>query len=118
MTLESVDSPVTVESGNIDLGTAFRDYAQESILRVAGKYFGRLNVGSVHVNREGVLFRCTVNVQMGALKMLSSESQHKDCYVAFKNALEKVEKQLRRTKRELREDKAKRVDKDVVLRGA
>lgn len=44
------------------------------------------------------------------------EAQDKDCYIAFKAALEKVEKQLRRTKRELREDKAVRLDKDLTIR--
>jgi ribosomal subunit interface protein len=116
MALESVDSPISVQSSNVDLGDAFRDFARQNIMRVASKYFGRLNTASVHVTREGLLFRCTVNVQMGALKTMSAESQDKDCYLAFKGGLEKVEKQLRRAKRELREDKATRVDKDQVLR--
>jgi hypothetical protein len=40
----------------------------------------------------------------------------KDIYLAFNAALAKVGKQLRRTKRELREDKPAQTDKDVVLR--
>jgi ribosome-associated translation inhibitor RaiA len=55
-------------------------------------------------------------MQMGALKTMSAEAQDKDCYVAFKSAMDKVEKQLRRAKRELREDKATRIDKDATLR--
>jgi ribosomal subunit interface protein len=116
MKLDSVDTPITVQSSNVDLGDAFREHAQENIRRAAGKYFGRLNTASVHVTREGLFFRCTVNIQIAALKTLSAEFQHKDCYLAFNGALEKVEKQLRRMKRELREDKATRVDKDSSLR--
>jgi ribosome-associated translation inhibitor RaiA len=37
--------------------------------------------------------------------MMSAESQAKEVPLAFREALGKVEKQLRRTKRELREDK-------------
>jgi hypothetical protein len=48
--------------------------------------------------------------------MKSAEGSDKDIYLAFNAALTKVAKQLRRTKRELREDKAERTDKDVVLR--
>ena len=116
MELDSADKVISVQSSNVDLGDTFRDHAKQSIARAAGKYFGRLNTASVHVNREGPLFRCTVNIQMGALRMMSAEAQHKDCYLAFKGALEKVEKQLRRAKRELREDKPTRVDKDMTLR--
>ena len=103
MKLESVDRAVTVQSSNVDLGDALRTHAEESILRVAGKYFGRLKVGAVHFNKEGINYRCTVNMQMGALPMASGEAQNKDIYQAFNAALDKVAKQLRRTKRELRE---------------
>jgi ribosomal subunit interface protein len=116
MDLADLENAITIQSSSVDLSDAFREHAQQGIARVASKYFGHLNVASVHVGREGVLFRCTVNIQMGALKMMSAESQDKDCYVAFRSALEKVEKQLRRAKRELREDKAVRLDKDRTLR--
>jgi ribosome-associated translation inhibitor RaiA len=36
-------------------------------------------------------------------------------YLAFGDALNKVAKQLRRAKREIREDKAERTDKEAVL---
>jgi ribosomal subunit interface protein len=116
MELQSVDKVITVQSSTVDLGDNFRAHAQQSIIRAAAKYFGRINTAAVHVNREGPLYRCTVNIQMGALKMMSAEAQHKECYGAFNMALNKVEKQLRRTKRELREDKAVRTDKDMVLK--
>jgi ribosomal subunit interface protein len=103
MKLESVDRAVTVQSSNIDLGDALRQHAEEAILRVASKYFGRLNVGSAHFNKEGINYRCTVNMQMGALPMASGEAQNKDIYLAFNTALDKVAKQLRRRKTELRE---------------
>jgi ribosomal subunit interface protein len=113
MKLQGVDRTILVQSSNIDLGEVLPDYARTSILQMAGKYFGRLNTATVYFNREGPMYRCTVNVQMGALKMMSGESQNTDIYAAFRIALEKVSKQLRRAKRELREDKAKRVDKHL-----
>ena len=116
MKLQTVDKDITVQSSNVDLGSSLPEHARESILRVASKYFGRLNTASVHFNREGITYRCSVNMQMGALPMKSGEARDKDIYVAFNAALEKVAKQLRRTKREVREDKAERVDKDAVLR--
>lgn len=116
MKLESVDKAIAVQSANVHLGDRLPDYARECILRVASKYFGRLNAASAHFSKEGITYRCSVNVQMGGLPMKSAEAKDKDIYVAFNAALAKVAKQLRRTKRELREDKAERVDKDAVLR--
>ncbi|WP_046868637.1 ribosome hibernation-promoting factor, HPF/YfiA family [Microvirga massiliensis] len=117
MRLESVDKGITIQSSNVHLGDRLPDYARENILRVASKYFGRLNTAAVHFTKDGITYRCSVNMQMGALPMKSAEARDKDIYLAFNAALEKVAKQLRRTKRELREDKAERLDKDVVLRG-
>ncbi|KFG69321.1 hypothetical protein [Microvirga sp. BSC39] len=51
---------------------------------------------------------------MSALKMMSGEAKSADIYAAFKPALERVAKQLRRAKRALREDKAERLDKHVA----
>ena len=116
MDTEAMDRAITVQSSNVDLGDTFRDHAKQNIMRAAGKYFGHLSTAAVHLTREGLNYRCTVNIQMGALKMMSAEAQNKDCYLAFNAALAKAEKQLRRAKRELREDKASRVDKDMVLR--
>ncbi|MBF9196037.1 ribosome hibernation-promoting factor, HPF/YfiA family [Microvirga terrestris] len=110
------DNNILVQSANVDLGDNFPDYAKTNIRQVASKYFGHLSLASVHVTREGITYRCTVNMQMGALKMMSGEAKDKDLYTAFRGALQKTAKQLRRSKRELREDKAERIDKDMLLR--
>jgi ribosomal subunit interface protein len=113
---QGTDKAITIQSSNIHLGDGLPDHARENILRVASKYFGRLNTASAHFTKEGITYRCSVNMQMGGLPMKSAEGSDKDIYLAFNAALTKVAKQLRRTKRELREDKAERTDKDVVLR--
>ncbi|WP_445500974.1 ribosome hibernation-promoting factor, HPF/YfiA family [Microvirga sp. G4-2] len=116
MSLEGAENSILVQSSTVDLGEAFPEYARTNIRQVAGKYFGRLSAASVHVAREGITYRCTVNIQMGALKKMTGEAKNKDLYAAFRQALQKAAKQLRRSKRELREDKAERVDKDALLR--
>ncbi len=111
---DSVDRAITIQSSNIHLGDGLPDYARENILRVAGKYFGRLNTASAHFTKEGISYRCSVNMQVGGLRVKSGEAQDKNIYLAFNAALAKLAKQIRRTKRELREDKAERLDKDLV----
>jgi ribosomal subunit interface protein len=105
MKLESVEKPIVIGSANIDLGDALRTHAEQSILKAAGKYFGRLTDASAHFNRDGLNYRCSVNMKMGGLQTASAEGQAPDARLAFDQALGKVEKQLRRMKRELREDR-------------
>jgi ribosomal subunit interface protein len=107
---------VTVQSSNIDLGEVLPQHAREGVERVAGKYFGQLTTAAVHFTREGPSYRCTVNMQMSGTKMMTGEALNEDAFQAFNAALNKAAKQLRRKKREVREDKGARVDKDMLLR--
>jgi ribosomal subunit interface protein len=104
MDLQSVSKLIAVQSPNLDLGEAFRELAERSILHTTIRHFGQLNTASVHVNRDGSLFRCSVDIQLATLKMVSAEFQHEDCHLAFKSALNAVEDQLRGAKRALREN--------------
>ena len=103
--MPQLDAPITIGSNNVDIGDALRQDAEQQILAVADKYFGRLTTASVHFGQEGINYRCSVNMRMGALDMMIAEAEAKDARLAFNSALGKVEKQLRRSKRELREDK-------------
>ena len=97
---------ITVQSSNVDLGEILPQHARESIEKVASKYFGRLTTATAHFNKEGHDYHCSVNLQMGGLPMISAEAENKDATLAFDSALGKAAKQLRRKKRELREDHA------------
>ncbi len=116
MKLQEIDRAIAVKGANIHLGDGLPGHARESIARVAGKYFGRLNNASAIFSKEGITYRCSVNIQMGGLPTKSAEARDWDIYVAFNTALAKVAKQLRRTKRELREDQPVRADKDMAIR--
>jgi ribosomal subunit interface protein len=105
------DENITVGSAHVDLGESFREQARNRIQAVARKYLGDLTTASVHVAREGTDFRCSVNMQMAGLNMTSAEALAQDVPLAFRSALSKVEKQLRRTKRLLREDRPHQPDR-------
>jgi ribosomal subunit interface protein len=99
----AVDKEVSVGSSNVELGEALIDSARQGVLELAGKYFQRITVGSVHFAHEGINYRCTVNVQPGGLRMATGEAQAKDIHQALAAALDKAGTQLRRMKRELHE---------------
>jgi len=102
------DNNITIGSAHVDLGESFREHAMEAIRRCAQKHFGDLTMASVHVAREGHDYRCSVVLQLGALPVMTAEAKGADVPFAFKVALEKVDKQARRAKRQVREDKQNR----------
>jgi ribosomal subunit interface protein len=118
MKLDIIQAPITVQSSTVDLGEVLPERARTKIVQVAQKYFGRLTRADVHVNREGAAFRCTVTIQVSGTKPAVGEALDEDCYRAFDLALGRAAKQLRRKKRAVREDKAIRLDKDMLLRDA
>jgi ribosomal subunit interface protein len=115
MKLQGVDSAIIVESGNVQMGDALAEHARTAILQSAGQYFGRLHRAIVHFSREGYGYRCSIQMQMGGLTAASAQAQHKDIYRAFDQAHERVAKQLRRSKRELRDDKPDGPNKTMLL---
>lgn len=115
MKLQGVDKEIVVQGAHFDLGDSLPDHVRRSIVSVASKYFNRITSATVHFRHEGMLYGCTVSVQVGSMPVFTGENQHKEIYVAFGVAMEKVAKQMRRRKREAREDKASRPDKTAFL---
>jgi len=100
-----IDKAITVGSSNVEIGEALAERARASLSDLASKYFGRITTGSVHFGREGIDYRCCVNMQCGGAPMMSAEANHKDPHVALAVAVDKLGKRLRRAKRGLRDEK-------------
>lgn len=104
----AIDKAITVGSSNVEIGEALAERARSALAELASRYFGRITTGSIHFGREGVDYRCSANMQCGGVPMMSAEASHKDPHVALAAAIDKLGKQLRRAKRELRDSKAGR----------
>jgi ribosomal subunit interface protein len=109
----AIDKAVTVGSSHVELGDVLTQRARSGLVDLASKYFGKLTTGAVHFAREGINYRCSVNIQAGGLPMVASDAQHKDAYTALDLALDKAGKQMRRMKHERRDDKPERHDKGM-----
>jgi ribosomal subunit interface protein len=109
-----MNGTITVGSAHLDLGESFREDAQQRIRDATNKYLGNLVSASVHVAREGGDFRCSVNMQMSGQDTMSAEAVAENVPLAFRTALNKVEKQMRRTKRLQREDRAHQPDRIIT----
>lgn len=118
MVSDTAVGPITIESSNQPISDALRIHGHAEIEKMAAKYFGHLVSASAHFTGEGILSRCSITVQMGGLPRMAAEASDKDMKTAFNQALDKVATQLRRTKREIREDKPARIDKGLLPDGS
>lgn len=107
---------VTVSGKGVDVGEALRTHVENKLVEGVSKYIDRISNAQVVVSRESHMFRVDINGNIGthAGMVIRGRGESADVYAAFDEALEKVEKQLRRYKRKLT-DHHKEKDAGPVL---
>lgn len=95
---------VQISGKQIDIGTSLQEHVRERLEKSVNKYFDKAITASVVFAKEAHLFSANVivNEGTGVGVMLKSDSKSDDIYHAFDNALIKMEKQLRRYKRKIK----------------
>lgn len=93
---------VRVSGKQIDVGTALPEFVRQQIEVAFAKHFDRGAEASVVFSHEGFGYRadCTAHLNSGVV--LKSQGDAGDAHHAFDMALERLEKQIRRYKRKLR----------------
>lgn len=94
---------VIVSGKQVDVGESLREYIEEKTQAAVSKYIDRINVIKVVLSKEGYAFRVDISGNIGthAGLTLKSRTEGTDPYGAFDTAIEKIDKQLRRYKRQL-----------------
>jgi ribosomal subunit interface protein len=94
---------VIVSGKHVDVGESLRAHIESKLAAAVSKYVDRVNTIKVVVSKEGHDFRVDISGNLGTHSGLTLQSrmQGADAYVAFDNAAEKIEKQLRRYKRQI-----------------
>ncbi|HCK84490.1 MAG TPA: ribosome-associated translation inhibitor RaiA [Hyphomonadaceae bacterium] len=96
---------IQVAGRHMDVGEALRTRIEGDLAQSVSKYFNRATDAVVTVAKNGgakngVEVDCTVHLASGI--SLQSEGYGADAYIAFGDAMEKLEKRVRRYKRRLR----------------
>lgn len=94
---------IQVAGRQMDVGEALRSRIEADLATGVGKYFNRATDAKVTVGKNGgvgVAVDCDVHLSSGI--SLQSQGHGGDAHSAFGDALEKLEKRLRRYKRRLR----------------
>jgi ribosomal subunit interface protein len=103
--------PFRVSGKNIDIGEALRQRINARLDEALEKYFDRGYSGHVTVGKDGFGFRteCVIHLDSGVT--LEAEAMAADAYASADQAAIRLEKQLRRYKRRLKDRQTTRVDR-------
>jgi ribosomal subunit interface protein len=93
---------VTVTGKQMDVGESLRSHAEAATAAIADKYFGKALEAHVVFCRERHLFLSDIVVHAGRGLSVQCHGEAGDAYAAFDDAAVRLEKQLRRYKRRLR----------------
>ena len=95
---------IQVAGRQMDVGEALRTRIEDELASGVGKYFNRATDAVVTVGKNGggvgIEVDCTVHLSSGI--SLQSEGHGGDAHSAFGDAMDKLEKRVRRYKRRLR----------------
>jgi len=94
---------VHVSGKHVDVGEALRSRVTDEISTSISKYFERGGDADVVVQRDGHGFRVDWSVTLASGQRLNSHGLGGDAYAAFNDALEKINKRIRRYKRRLKD---------------
>lgn len=87
----------------IDIGEALQTYVQTELGEVVGKYAGRPTDANIVFSKSGHEFVCETEVHLSTGLTAQAKGHATEIYAAFDSATEKMDKQLRRYKRRLKD---------------
>jgi ribosomal subunit interface protein len=93
---------VLVTGKQIDVGDSLRGHVEATTAAIVGRYFDRAIEAHVVFCRERHLILSDISVHAGRGLLVQCHGESSDAYVAFDSAVERLNKQLRRYKRRLR----------------
>jgi len=101
---------ITVSGKHIDIGDALRTHVEYNLVAAVGKYFERPVDAHVIFSRNGHEFKCDSSVHLPTGLTAQAHAVSNEIYAAFDQAADRIEKQLRRYKRRLKDHHQTRMD--------
>ena len=101
---------IQVSGKHMDVGEALTTYVNEHLNSAVGKYFDRPVEAHVTFSKDGHEFVANTMVHLATGMIAKASGHNDDVYASFDAALSKMEKQLRRYKRRLKNHHKDRID--------
>jgi len=92
-----------ISGKQIDIGNALQTHVEAETGEMLGKYSGRPTDANIVFSKSGHEFVCETVIHLSTGLTAQARGHEPDIYAAFDNALEKMDKQLRRYKRRLKD---------------
>ena len=99
---------IRITGKNLDIGTAFQEHVESRLHEIAEKYFNGVTSALVVVEKQRSQFDAEIVIHLTTGLVMQARGQGDDAYLAFEQALERMEKRLRRYKRKLKSHMKKR----------
>jgi len=106
-----------ISGKQIDVGEALRTHVKNELGAVVGKYAERPTDANIIFSRDASEFVCEATVHLSTGLTASAKAHAHEIYTAFDKCADKLEKQLRRYKRRLKDHHRERAQ-PVELSGA
>src|SRR5580693_9207881 len=95
-----------ISGQNLDVGAALRDRINARVAEAMAKYFDGGYSGHVTLGRDGFGFRTECAIHLDSKVTLHAEGEAADAYASADQAVTRMEKQLRRYHRRLKDHRA------------
>jgi ribosomal subunit interface protein len=95
--------PLRISGKNLDIGESLRGHVLEKVEAIVARYFDGRVSGHVVIAREGSGYRADCSLHLSSGVNLEAEGKAHEPYASFENALDKIERRLRRYKKRLKE---------------
>lgn len=102
---------VKVTGKHIDVGDALSTHVETRIMDAVDKYAGRAVDAGIVFSRDAHNFKCDVSVHLSTGLIAKAQGTNPDIYSAFEQSVDRIEKQLRRYKRRLKDHHQSRTDR-------
>ncbi len=99
-----------ISGKQIDIGEALRAHVTTELGTAVAKYAGRPTEAVVVFSRQGHEFHCEATVHLSTGMTAQAKGHASEIYAAFDSCREKMEKQLRRYKRRLKDHQRDRAE--------
>ncbi|NVJ69626.1 MAG: ribosome-associated translation inhibitor RaiA [Alphaproteobacteria bacterium] len=93
---------INVTGRKMNVGAALTQHAEERLATISEKFFSRSIDANATFVKEGHLYRIDVSLHANQGINMQARAEADDPYAAFEMAADKIEKQLRRYKRRLK----------------
>lgn len=101
---------INVKGKQIDVGDALTEHVEAHLTNAVAKYFDRSVDAVITFSRDARAFRCDAHVHLPTGLIAQASGRAQDVYAAFDQSAERIEKQLRRYKRRLRDHHRERAE--------